>query len=103
MGVFPYLGHPVFEILEGLSAVDGVEEEDCGDAFVEGADDGSEELLACLYGWEGTVSQICRRTKVFLSMGTILLEYSTPTVTLYCSQNYPLMYRIIRLLLPTHE
>jgi hypothetical protein len=37
------------------------------------------------------VSQICRRTVPAPSSRTILEANYTPTVTLYCSENYPLM------------
>jgi hypothetical protein len=85
--MFSYFLNPVAEFKEGLVAVDGVDQEDGRDAFVEGADDGFEELLACLFGGRRTVSQICSRTRCFSSISTIFEEYSTPTVTLYCCTN----------------
>ena len=83
--------HPVFEFEESLFLVDGIEQEDCGYAFVEWAYDSAKEFLSCLGEVSVTVSQICRRTMVLGSICTILLEYSTPTVTLYCSENSPFM------------
>ena len=85
------LPEPPLELLEGSGVVDGVEEVDCADAAVEGADDGAEELLAGLSGGTYTVSQICSRTVPAPSNSTFLEANSTPTVTLYSSENCPLM------------
>ena len=41
-----------------------------------------------------TVSQIWSFTEVFSLTYTTLDANSTPTVTLYCSENYPLIYRM---------
>lgn len=72
---------PSLQFPKTLLVIDGVDEEDCGDALVEGTHQRAEEFLprlslACL-----TVSQICSLTCGPASMGTTLVAYSTPTVT----------------------
>lgn len=103
VSVIPDLLHPTPQLQEGLLAIDGVDQEDSRDPFVEGTNDSPKKLLACLNPPLYTVSQICSLTKMRSLIGIILLAYSTPTVTLYCSENWPFKKRIIRLLFPTHE
>jgi hypothetical protein len=50
-----------------------------------------------------TVSQICSFTDLFSATSTVFVANSTPTVTLYCSEKSPLMYRMSMDDLPTPE
>lgn len=58
MRVLSYLLDPLSEGPQRVGLVDGVDQEYCGDAFVEGSDEGLEELLACLCVYTITVSHI---------------------------------------------
>jgi hypothetical protein len=48
-----------------------------------------ENLLTGLSKVEGTVSQICKLTYLPVSVMTLFVVNSTPTVTVYCYLNYP--------------
>lgn len=97
------LPQPSLQFLKGLGVIDCVEEVDCAYTAVKGPYNCAEKLLTSLNDFGSTVSQICNLTRVPPSTDTILEANYTPTVTLYCSEKHPLMYRVIRLDLPTPE
>lgn len=101
--VLSELLYPASKLLKGLVAIDRVKQKDSRDSFIEWTNHRPKEFLPCLNPPLSTVSQICSLTNVRSSIDIILLAYSTPTVTLYCSENSPFKKRIIRLLFPTHE
>lgn len=103
MSVLPCLLDPVSQFLKGTSRVDGVDKENSWNPFVEIPDQCFEELLSCLVSISGTVSHICSLTLVWGFTGTTLDEYSTPTVTWYCSLKSPLINLVMRLVFPTPE
>lgn len=91
MRVFSYIFDPGLQISEWFLVIDGIGQEDGCYSFIEGSDNRFEHLLSCLFMIQGTVSHICNLMDLSSPISIIFEKYSTPIVTLYCSENFPLM------------
>ena len=101
MSILSSLPYPSFKIVEAILAVDGECKKDPADSFIERSHDSSEGFLSSLDNDIDTVSHICSLTWSFSSIMMVLDVNSTPTVTLYWSVNYPLMYLVSIAVFPT--
>lgn len=103
MSILSSFFDPTLETVEAFLAVDTEGKENSAYSFVKGPHDGSESFLTSLIEVRFTVSHICSLTWVLSSILMVLEVNSTPTVTLYCSENSPLMYLLSMAVFPTPE